>query len=277
MTGVFHRVEKKYILTREQFEAVLVEINKKLNPDIGFGHEDGKYSIASLYYDSPDMRFVRQAYESPGYKEKLRIRTYGVPSLDALVYVEIKKKIKGLGNKRRFEMPLRDAYEFLETNVILDKYQNSETGNVQVLKEIVNMHGRYGREIKPAALISYNRMAFNGAGNEGLRISFDYDVKGRQYDLRLELGAYGTDFLCARKLLTQFPAETKVSAFTTGCEKFAEQTFLTDNYVIMEIKTLNAFPLWLTKLLGSLGINPQSFSKYKTMYHSMIKVEAQNV
>jgi len=33
-------------------------------------------------------------------------------------------------------------------------------------------------------------------------------------------------FLCARKLLPIFLPKPLVSVFTTGCEKFAEQTFL---------------------------------------------------
>jgi len=48
-----------------------------------------------------DNQLIRHSVSKPRYKEKLRLRSYGVPSLDAKVYLEIKKKVNGLVNKRR--------------------------------------------------------------------------------------------------------------------------------------------------------------------------------
>ena len=37
------------------------------------------YSISNVYYDTPDYALIRASLEKPAYKEKLRLRSYGVP------------------------------------------------------------------------------------------------------------------------------------------------------------------------------------------------------
>ena len=45
--------------------------------------EYGQHTILSLYYDTDDFRFIRHSMDKPKYKEKFRIRSYGVPSQDS--------------------------------------------------------------------------------------------------------------------------------------------------------------------------------------------------
>ena len=72
----------------------------------------------------------------PIYKEKIRLRSYGVPNKDTKVYLEVKKKYKGVVNKRRSTLRLKEAYEFTETREIpkLESYMNP-----QVLRELNTM------------------------------------------------------------------------------------------------------------------------------------------
>lgn len=40
----------------------------------------GAYTICNIYYDTGDWRLIRKSLEKPVYKEKLRVRSYGVPT-----------------------------------------------------------------------------------------------------------------------------------------------------------------------------------------------------
>ena len=82
----FVRYEQKYFLTPQQQAALLECIAPRIRRDVY-----GRYTICSLYYDTDDWRLIRAAREKPAYKEKLRVRSYGVPTDGVHVFVEIKK------------------------------------------------------------------------------------------------------------------------------------------------------------------------------------------
>lgn len=83
----FERYEKKYFLTPAGQKALLQTIAPYIKMDFY-----GKYTICNLYYDTPDWRLIRASLEKPVYKEKLRVRSYGVPAPDGKVFAELKKK-----------------------------------------------------------------------------------------------------------------------------------------------------------------------------------------
>ncbi|MBR4319881.1 MAG: VTC domain-containing protein, partial [Oscillospiraceae bacterium] len=68
--STFMRKELKYMLNMNQYEALLVEIHKYMNPDkFCVGGKD--YGIYNLYYDTPDDYLIRNSLEKPYYKEKI--------------------------------------------------------------------------------------------------------------------------------------------------------------------------------------------------------------
>ena len=73
----FERYEKKYFLTPAGQKALLQIIAPYIKM-----YFYGKYTICNLYYDTPDWRLIRASLEKPVYKEKLRVRSYGVPAPD---------------------------------------------------------------------------------------------------------------------------------------------------------------------------------------------------
>ena len=87
--NVFKRYELKYILTPSQYEIVLEEVKKHLHID-----SYGETTIQSLYYDTPSYRLIRNSIESPEYKEKMRIRSYGLATSESTVFLELKKKFQ---------------------------------------------------------------------------------------------------------------------------------------------------------------------------------------
>ena len=231
---VFNRYEKKYIIEGSTFEKLQNRLFEYMKPD-KYNENDKTYSITNLYYDTPDNYFIRTSLQKPKYKEKLRLRAYGVPEPGAKVYAEVKKKVSALVNKRRSEMKLEEAYEFLKFGELPDE---KPYHNRQVLHEISYILKKH--ELRPALYIAYDRRAYFGIDQKDLRISFDCNIRTRRYDLALEAGDYGSPLLGSDCLL-------------------------------MEIKTAQSMPLWLCKLLSEYKIYPTAFSKYGAEYRQMLE------
>ena len=105
----FQRYEKKFILNENQYNALIPILSKYMNPDkfCKFGQN---YSIYNIYYDTDDNQIIRHSINKPYYKEKLRLRSYSIPtSKDDKVFLELKKKINGIVNKRRATLTLNEA------------------------------------------------------------------------------------------------------------------------------------------------------------------------
>ena len=93
--AVFKRKEVKYLLTEAQLAALRPVMETHMEPD-AFAHS----SISNLYYDTPDFRMLRRSQEKPVYREKLRLRSYGVPDEETQVFPEIKKKAEGIVDRK---------------------------------------------------------------------------------------------------------------------------------------------------------------------------------
>jgi hypothetical protein len=109
-----------------------------------------------------------------------------------------------------------------------------ERGDDPVLREIRRFLDRYPG-LCPRVFLAYDRTAFTGLVDDGLRITFDTNIRFRQDDLSLGKDERGTDILEPGR-------------------------------VLMEIKTPSSIPLWLCRALNDCGAFPQSFSKYGTAY-----------
>lgn len=192
----------------------------------------GKSDICNLYFDTPDYRIIRASIEKPLYKEKLRLRCYGVPDDKSKCFLEIKKKFKGIVYKRRISADYKNGFAYLKNS-----YDN--IADSQIKSEIEYFKNFYNHP-KEKACIFYSRLAFYDKDDFNIRITFDQDVKYRFYELDLKNGIYG------KKLLP-------------------------DDRIIMEIKTLGAMPLWLSKMLEEIKAYPVPFSKYGNAYKKHIE------
>lgn len=227
--SVFERYEKKYIISFSQKERLLARISDILLPD-----EFGESTLCNLYFDTPDYRLIRASIERPVFKEKLRIRSYGVPDKSSNVFVELKKKYKGVVYKRRINMTYEEAVDLLcRRNLPLSKGQ--------VLGEVAYFMGHY-KGLRPSVSIFCERSAFYSAEDENLRLTFDRNVRFRNQLLDLSLGDDGT-------------------------------RILEDGLFIMEIKSLNSIPLSIVHTLNELEIYPRSFSKYGKAYEMIFSPE----
>lgn len=183
----FKRYEIKYLLSREQYLAVADAISGRVTPD-----EYGKSTICNIYYDTEDRRLIRRSLDAPVYKEKLRLRSYGVPSESGRVFLEIKKKFDSVVYKRREAMTLRDAVAFVKEPVPFS----------QISAELAYFIGYYS-PLLPSVHLSYSREALFGKDDRDLRITFDSDILWRDSDIRLDAGIFGSPVLPGGEVLME--------------------------------------------------------------------------
>lgn len=176
----FARTEKKYLLTRENTAAVVKALSGHLAAETR-----GLYPVESLYLDAPDDLLIRRSLDKPYYKEKLRLRSYGVPAESDEVYLELKKKCGGVVYKRRAGMTAEAARAYLDTGIL--------PGDGQILRELDWAMKRYGAV--PKAVLCYDRLAFLDPDGSDLRVTFDFHVRARDTDLDLCAGSAGVPLL----------------------------------------------------------------------------------
>ena len=128
---VFKRVELKYLLSARQYEALRERLTDLAEPDAY-----GESQILNIYYDTPDFRLIRSSLMKPVYKEKLRLRSYGVPTGETNTFVELKKKYKGVVYKRRVNMSYREAGYFLGNGILQHEPSQIEKGKTRNKKAL---------------------------------------------------------------------------------------------------------------------------------------------
>ena len=224
---IFKRYEIKYMLNRKQFEELKMIMKEYMVADV-----HGKSTNCSLYFDTPQFLLVRRSMEHPMYKEKLRVRSYGVADEDSTVFVELKKKFDSVTYKRRIAMSLNEMERYL--------IYGEKVRDTQITHEIDYCMENYG-ELNPAIYLSYDRQAFYGKADYEFRMTFDENILWRDYDLALDKGIYG-------------------------------EAILNEDQIMMEIKVANAMPMWLVRFLNSNHIYRTSFSKYASAYSRLYRM-----
>ena len=224
--SVMKRYELKYVLTKEQTKLVCERLKGHMVVD-----EYGKTSIASLYYDTPNYRLIRNSIEKPMFKEKIRLRSYGLATENSPVFLELKRKYDSIVYKRRVKTTIGDTNAFFARE---DKI--CEDG--QIARELTYFRDYY-KDLVPACLIIYDRVAYFEPDGD-LRLTIDYNPRYRMHDLDLITSMDGT-------------------------------SLLGEGETILEIKVQGSMPLWLTHILDEGKIKKSSFSKYGTAYEREIQ------
>lgn len=177
--NIFRRYEEKYLLSEDDKNKLFAKINKYLKKD-----EYYKSTICSIYFDNDNNDLIINSLEKPIYKDKVRLRSYGIPNLEDNVYLEIKNKYKGIVNKRRIKIKLKDFNNYINNKEISD--------NSQIMKEINYLFEFYN--LKPNIFIGYDRLSFVGISDEYLRITIDSNLRSRKDNLNLNYGDKGEKY-----------------------------------------------------------------------------------
>lgn len=222
---VMKRYELKYILTPEQTDYFREQLKGHMEVD-----KFGLTSIASLYYDTPDYLLIRTSIEKPLFKEKIRLRSYGLATDTSPVFLELKRKAYGIVYKRRVQSTIPLVKKFFDG-------EGDICAGGQINHEITYFRDYY-RNLAPACMIIYDRTAYYQPDGD-LRLTIDGNPRYRTEDLDLRVSMDGI-------------------------------SLLPQGYTVLEIKVQEAMPLWLTKILSDGKIYKASFSKYGTAYQQQL-------
>ncbi|MBR4537313.1 MAG: polyphosphate polymerase domain-containing protein [Clostridia bacterium] len=222
---VMKRYELKYLLDGAQTDFLVKSLEGHMKLD-----QYGRNSIASLYYDTPNYQLIRASVEKPPFKEKIRLRSYGLATRESPVYLELKRKAYGIVYKRRVQ----------STIPLVDKFF-AGSGDIcapgQINREITYFRDYY-KTLVPACLIIYDREAFFEPGGD-LRLTIDHCPR------------YRTDHLDLTSSMDGLPLRPP-------------------GHTILEIKVQEAMPLWLTHILDEGQIYKNSFSKYGEAFRQQL-------
>ena len=227
--SVMQRYELKYLLDRGQTAWLVSRIRGRMEPD-----RYGRTSIASLYYDTPDFRLVRASLDKPAFKEKLRLRSYGLATEDSPVFLELKRKASGIVYKRRVQTTLPQVREFFAGADELFEDR-------QISRELKWFRDYY-EPLQPACLIIYDRVAYYEPDGD-LRLTIDFNPRYRMEAMNLT---------CSMDGIPLRP----------------------EGDTVLEIKVQAAMPLWLTAILEEGRIFRNSFSKYGEAYRQQFAAGA---
>lgn len=177
---VMKRYEMKYILSKEQLLYLKEALLDHMEVD-----QYGKTTIGSIYFDTPDFRLVRTSIERPIYKEKIRLRSYGLAQNNGHVYLEIKRKAEGVVYKRRVETTEEDVSSFFA-------YQK-DIGENQIAKELIYFRNFY-QKLEPKIMVMYDRTSYLEIDGD-IRLTIDENPRYRTYDLNLHTSMDGEPLL----------------------------------------------------------------------------------
>jgi SPX domain protein involved in polyphosphate accumulation len=188
------------------------------------------YEVASLYYDTRDLRFHFVREESVGYRRKIRLRAYVTDGKATTLFVEIKEKHKQLCSKKRVNLK---NLEILSTHpqhhrIPLDAViAVMEDGPEK--REVEYLHRRL--KLYPVVIVRYVRYPLIPLHESDMRITID------------------TRLTCGGESLSVY-------------EKDRERFLINPSTAILEIKTNSNVPLWLQSALRRYGLRQEKYSKY---------------
>jgi len=224
----FNRFELKYLVTLPQVARLKSALAAYLVPD-EHSHEAGRYNLASLYYDSPDLRCYWEKVDGLKFRRKLRIRCYetGAPLTDdTAVFVEIKQRVDRVTQKRRAVLRYADARRLCDDREI-PAHAEAERAIIAEAHAFLRQY-----DLRPTSIVRYTRQALIGVHYDiGLRVTFDTSVTAQADDLRLHAPPAG-------------------------------RLMLDGNWAVMEIKVNERLPYWLTELIAAHNLQVMRISKY---------------
>ncbi len=228
------RHECKYFLPEDRVPALRALIRPFMRPDRFASRSPGyRYTLSSLYLDSPDLDLLRSTEEGHKNRFKLRIRSYSDDSAQP-VFVEIKRRIDGIVRKARSALE-RDHL----ASVLGGGEGNEGFGALPPnAAEFVHLVRELGA--RPTMHVRYEREAYEAIGGAPVRVTLDRGLSratARDWQPRLGGGDYRR---------TPLPG------------------------VILEVKFTDSSPPWVQDLVSRLELQRRSIPKYVLCLHAAL-------
>lgn len=230
MLRLFIRHELKYLLPLWKSVQIMAGLQGRMSRDAHCA--SGGYAVTSLYYDTHNLDSFWARRDAP-IRRTLRIRVYPDAAREGIAVgmVELKQRIAQVVQKRRLPVPLGLAEQICAGQIDEAQHAQLPPSDLALAAEIARLAG--STRMRPVAVTAYTRTAFfDEERGQGLRITFDTDLRGRVDALKLN-------------------------------QRARDHRILGEDWCVMEIKSDQAVPEWLTATLLGHGAHPQRMSKYR--------------
>lgn len=241
----WERHEAKYVIHPTQVPSIREYLKDWCVPDPNGKGEFPEYTVTTLQLDTPDLVFYHAKEEESVSRMKLRIRTYGTERNKHKVYLEIKRKFRGVIVKTRTTLS-PDLYgaELFRPNgqTVIPFKSEGERNNYY---EFLRIMGELGCE--PKVLIRYKRESYFGVNDHYARITFDREITyrpARGYDLWPQGGGWWS-----------------IDSGTVLNRPFSG--------IVLEIKTYDEVPAWISDMIRTFNLTRAGYCKY----HNAIRME----
>jgi SPX domain protein involved in polyphosphate accumulation len=230
------RYERKYLVPNAMMDQIRSRMSSFVRPDIYTNaEEDGirQYTVRSIYFDTRNLDFYSEKIEGLIHRRKFRIRGYDKFEAGCRVVFEIKRKIENRVKKHRSFVKYDNVDKILASGEV-EKYIVNDNRCPKAIEDAQ----RFLYHIKKSQLIStclvvYEREAWHGKFDQGVRVTFDKNIRSLTYP--------DIDKL--------FEDENMV--------------YLFDNHFILEIKYFtDQMPLWARSLVQEFRLRNDALSKY---------------
>jgi len=236
------RHEAKYIIPRSMVAEIRQYIVPFCSPDHNGSGNPPEYIITTLQLDTPTMSLHHAKEMESVARFKLRVRTYGTDG-KAPVFVEVKRKIKGVVVKSRASIPrskwckalVLDPTRKLDISFRSSKEEYAFLEFVRLVRETGSA---------PKVLIRYTRESYISHVDDYARITFD------------------------RRLLYQ-PACDWESFGENNRWRVMDTPLIQDkdfrfSGLVLEIKTMSNVPTWVLDLVQKFDLARMGNCKYSS-------------
>lgn len=230
------RYERKYLVPNAMMDQIRSRMSSFVRPDIYTNaEEDGirQYTVRSIYFDTRNLDFYSEKIEGLIHRRKFRIRGYDKLETGCRVVFEIKRKIENRVKKHRSFVQFDNVDKVLASGEV-EKYIVNDNRCPKAIEDAQRfLYHIKKSQLIPTCLVVYEREAWHGKFDQGVRITFDKNIRSLTYP--------DIDKL--------FEDENMV--------------YLFDNHFILEIKYFtDQMPLWARSLVQEFRLRNDALSKY---------------
>ena len=221
------RYEFKYLIRNEQTHAIARFLATHLELDkYSQGRPLNRYTVRSIYYDSPDFRCYYEKANGDQNRRKLRVRSYNQAD-SAAIFLECKQRKGSTYTKSKSQLDT-EKLEILQAREGLSGQDVERFGVVEQL-----LLGMDRWDYQPTVLVVYDREAYVSPGQEDtVRVTLDNNLRARMFPE-----------------LDELYDEADLDDLLYG-------------WTILEVKFTNVVPRFLKQLVSQHSLERQACSKY---------------
>ena len=238
-TLLIERREYKYLITEELADQVRHAIRPfcRLDPFAAKQPRD-RYTISSLYFDTPALALYHANIVEHVDRFKLRIRNYP-DAPDGPVFFEVKRRVNDVISKARGRVPLANWEQLFTSpsSFPWDKIGAHDRSAVERFMTLARSH-----VADPVTLVRYEREPYMSLVDDYARVTFDRNIRSQRLN-RLSLEPDNRHW------------RNMDDAYTMRSDR---------SLTVLELKFTSAVPTWMVNVVASLGLNRLAFSKYET-------------